>query len=165
MLISLKDLFAGDSRVIDFDYKIDLSSFEAAEGGRPFEEPVRMAGGVANRADVVSVSATADFKYHTQCDRCLKPIVIEGSVPVDHILVPELSGEESGEYIVCSNQTLDLDELAVSNIILSLPMKHLCSDDCKGLCPECGRNLNEGPCGCGEKYVNPAFESLKDMIR
>ncbi|WP_377077376.1 YceD family protein, partial [Ruminococcus bicirculans (ex Wegman et al. 2014)] len=52
------------------------------------------------------------------------------------------------DYVVCENNTLDLDELAISDLLLQLPTKILCRDDCKGLCYVCGQDLNEGKCNC-----------------
>ena len=56
--------------------------------------------------------------------------------------------EDSGEYIQVDDYKLDLDELIRTDILLELPTKFLCKEDCKGLCPTCGKNLNEGACDC-----------------
>lgn len=64
----------------------------------------------------------------------------------EHILVHELAGEDEEEFIVCGDYTLDLDELVAMDILLELPTRILCREDCKGLCPKCGTNLNESTC-------------------
>ena len=74
-----------------------------------------------------------------------------------------LNHEDEDRFILVEQGQLDVDELVVSDILLSLPMKHLCLPDCKGLCPTCGRNLNEGPCGC-KKPIDPRLEALGKLL-
>ena len=59
---------------------------------------------------------------------------------------------------------LDLNELVYSEVIVSLPMKHLCKDDCKGICVKCGKNLNEGRCDCPEKEIDPRLSALAELL-
>lgn len=66
-----------------------------------------------------------------------------------HILVRSTS-IDSDEYVVCPNDTLDVNELAIQDLLLTLPTKTLCREDCKGLCLKCGKNLNDEECICGE---------------
>ena len=83
----------------------------------------------------------------------------------EHILLkdPNAAGA-SDDYILTEGNSLDLDELVVSDILLELPTKLLCKEDCKGLCSSCGRNLNEGKCGCEEKTVDPRLEVLRQLL-
>lgn len=158
MVLQLKELFAGGIPRIDFDYELDLSGYEAPDGTRPFPEPVHVAGSAVNRAGAVSLEGRADFRVHTRCDRCLTPIVRPGSVALAGLLMPEIPANEpesdewrrqgADELIPCPEQRLDMDDLVRSAAVLSLPMKNLCREDCKGLCPVCGHNLNESDCGC-----------------
>ena len=59
---------------------------------------------------------------------------------------------------------MDLDELIRTDILLELPTKFLCKEDCKGLCPTCGKNLNEGACNCQTHQIDPRLEVLKQLI-
>lgn len=164
MILNLKALFAGGER-IDFDYPLDMSDFEAMQGDFPFREPVRVSGSVINHAGSVSLNAKAEGNYHTRCDRCLKEIVEHLTVPFEYLLTVELAGdEEDDQIIVCENETLDIDDLAQTNVILSLSTKHLCREDCKGLCPFCGKDLNDGDCGCGGERTGSAFSQLRNLL-
>jgi uncharacterized protein len=164
MVLSLKDLFIGGESIA-FDYMLDMSDFEAAPGEFPIREPVNVSGSAVNRASVTSINAHAKLIYSTRCDRCLKEIVEQIEVSFENVLAAAVEHEGDGDIIVCENETLDLDELVVTNIILNLSMKHLCSQGCKGLCPKCGKDLNDGDCDCDKSYVNPAFSQLRDMIK
>ena len=58
---------------------------------------------------------------------------------------------------------LDLDELFTTALVLSMDSKHVCSEDCKGLCPTCGTDLNQGPCGC-RKEIDPRLAALAQLL-
>ncbi|HEX3027216.1 MAG TPA: DUF177 domain-containing protein [Clostridia bacterium] len=163
MLLELRRIFAGEGPELEINYTIDLSSLEIAPGKYPFKEPVSVRGRVRNKADVVELRAEAVFDFFTHCDRCCREITEHLTVPLNYVLATSAQSEDSDDIIVVENEKLDLDELAVSNIILSLPMKHLCKEDCKGLCPVCGKNLNDGPCGCGGE-IDPRLAALKDLF-
>ena len=59
---------------------------------------------------------------------------------------------------------LDLDELLTEDLLLDVPSKFLCSPDCKGLCPSCGKNLNHGDCDCQQDTVDPRLAILKELL-
>ena len=101
-----------------------------------------------------------------QCDRCLKAVERELDKSFEHILVTELSNEddEEYEYIVCADGTLDLTELVRTDLMLELPTKVLCKEDCRGLCPKCGKDLNLGSCDCKTKDIDPRWQALSDLF-
>ena len=74
---------------------------------------------------------------------------------------------EYGDYDlrVIEGDELDLDELIYSDIILLTPTKFLCKEDCKGLCPTCGKNLNEGDCACAKQQTDPRLEALRQLLQ
>ena len=67
-------------------------------------------------------------------------------------------------YIVVSDGQLDLAELATADILLELPTSVLCVESCKGLCPVCGANLNEGDCGCDRSQRDPRLDKLRELL-
>ena len=142
MILDLKALFAGDSP-IQVDY-----SFRPEEDQLPNVSLVHVTGRLVNEADIVMSPLSASFEMPLLGDRCMSEYVAQYNFPVEHVLVTSLNHEDEDRFILVEQGQLDVDELVVSDILLSLPMKHLCLPDCKGLCPTCGRNLNEGPCGC-----------------
>lgn len=70
---------------------------------------------------------------------------------------------EDADEEVFDGKTIDLDPIVREQVLLALPMDVVCKDDCKGLCPMCGQNLNEKQCGCESTYVDPRFAALKDI--
>ncbi|HEX2937715.1 MAG TPA: DUF177 domain-containing protein [Ruminiclostridium sp.] len=161
MILDLKGVFdcEGYSRELSYDY--DMSGYKDLSGEHPFKAPVKVEAKIRNRAGVVGLHVDTHFDYDTGCDRCCKPLHEHFDFAFDNVLSKQASGEgESGDIIVVEGDTFDLDELVASNVILNLPMKHLCSDDCKGLCPVCGKNLNEGECGCNRNNNSPFSQLL-----
>lgn len=112
-----------------------------------FASPVAVTGEIENRAGVVTLRFKTVFTMDHTCDRCLKEFSREYVYDFEHTLVRSVQSDRD-DYVVCENNTLDLDELAISDLLLQLPTKILCRDDCKGLCYVCGQDLNEGKCNC-----------------
>ena len=163
MILQLKDLFdrAGDK--LSFEYDLDLSGIRHG-AGNPLVKPVHIIGAVENRTGVVTLGYLAMFTLNTLCDRCLTPVEKKFSMNFEHIVVHELAGEDNDDFVVCGDYALDLDELVTADILLELPIKMLCREDCKGLCPKCGTNLNESSCGCDTKQVDPRLEALRKLL-
>lgn len=152
MKIHLKELFdiEGDSKEIDCLIKPEEIKNELGEySSYDFTVPIRLNGRVFNRAGIVTLDYEAGFTLALVCDRCLKEFEREFDYDFHHTLVRGLQNEDlSDEYVVCEDNVLDLNELAMADIILQLPTKILCKEDCKGLCFRCGQDLNEGSCDC-----------------
>lgn len=164
MILDLKGVFDCEGYSRDLSYELDMTSYKDSSGESPFKEPVKVAASIRNRAGVVGLHVEAKANYFTQCDRCCKPICEQFNIAFDNVLVREIAGEgDSGDIIKVEDDKLDLDELVSSNVILDLPMKHLCSESCKGICPVCGKNLNEGSCECKKSNDSP-FSVLKDLL-
>jgi uncharacterized protein len=105
-----------------------------------------------------------------RCDRCLEAYHWELETTFQVSLLVHPSGpdeaelellEEDMEVEFINGQTLDLDAVIREQVYLALPMKNICREDCLGLCPTCGANLNAGPCRCEKDSGHPAFSKLK----
>lgn len=148
MNIQLKEIFdiVGETKTIDYSIGLD----ELAEyPSYSFASPIEVKGKLENRAGVVTLDFNAAFALELTCDRCLKEFVREFSFDFRHTLVRN-SHSDSDDLLVCENNILDMNDLAISDLLLQLPTKILCRDDCKGLCFVCGQDLNEGSCKCSE---------------
>lgn len=166
MSYDLKQLFEVVGEVQEIDYRLDLSEYELF-GGKPFIRPVVVSGKIENRAGVVTLHYRADFTLRLQCDRCLDEFERDDHVSNEHVLVNKLN-TDNDEYILLPDFVLDLDELVLDDILLYLPSKLLCSEDCKGLCEHCGQNLNHGSCDCcktAEKIVDPRLAALGELLK
>lgn len=164
MLLQLRPLFMGEIDSLAVDEKLDFSS-EEFNGQAPFQTPVHVKGTVTASADVVLFRAEISFVYHGVCDRCLSAYEKAYRIPIEHILVDNLSNDENDDFILLQQYQLPLDDLVLTDVLLELPYKSLCKEDCKGLCSSCGKNLNEGPCDCKSDTVDPRLEVLRQLIK
>ena len=165
MNLDLKQLFDLPGAKQEIDCSLDLSK-EKLYGAMPFTQPVRVAGTIENRAGVVRLVFSVKSVLSLTCDRCLKAFEKPVDYSFSHIVVRELSNtdDEEFDYVVCEDGILDLAELARADLRLELPPKVLCREDCKGLCPQCGKDLNLGSCDCKTKDIDPRWQALSDLF-
>lgn len=146
----LKELFEVVSSQREIDGFVTSDELVLPQGYL-LKEPVAVKGRVFNRAGIVTLEYRLKAPMTLVCDRCLDEFENVYEYDFSHILVTHLSNEEAGEdYVLCKDNILDLDELAISDLLLQLPSKILCKDDCKGLCFVCGQNMNEATCECSK---------------
>ena len=162
MVLDLEPIFNNEGMVKEFSYELDLSEQELS-GVKPFSTPVRVSGSVGNHTGVVELSAKAEFVLDMNCDRCAKSIKLALTADVFHTLVTSLNDEANDELLLINELRFDLDPLVTEDIFLELPSKFLCSEDCKGVCPKCGKDLNTGSCSC-EKEIDPRLAALKQLL-
>lgn len=157
-ILELEPVFNNEGAEQSFEYLCDMSDYNY-NGGYPFENPVKVEGIVLNSTDIVTVKAKACFTLCLSCDRCAGEFVRDFTVPVEHTLVTHVEDETNDELIVIDSYRYDIDPLVKEDIILSLPTKVLCKDGCLGICAQCGKNLNAGPCEC-KKATDPRWDAL-----
>ncbi len=163
MLLDLKKVFQNIGEKLEVEKELLMNDIEI-DSIRPFKEPVKIKVVAFNRASLVRLDIQADFAYSRPCDRCLDEVTTNMHFEFHHNLVASLNEENNGDYIETPDFKLDLDELAITDILLQLPGKYLCSDDCKGLCIKCGQNLNKAECGCDRGLADYRLEKLKQLI-
>lgn len=162
MRLDLRPILRTPGASLPFQFQLDLSGMDFY-GARPFAHPVRVSGAVRNMAGALSLEGTAETTLELVCDRCLKPFSQDLALPVSTLLAEELEDEENDEIVLLQDGAADLDEIFTTALVLSMDAKHLCSEDCKGLCPTCGADLNLGPCQC-RKEPDPRFAALAQLL-
>lgn len=121
----------------------------------------------------VRVQGRVSARAEVDCGRCLKSVDVPVEVEFDVRYVPasdyeqvetaELQ-EEDLSFSVFEEEAIDLDELVREQVLLALPTRALCSEECKGLCPACGADRNRQPCDCETKETDPRWGALKDLV-
>lgn len=145
--------------------RLDLSGDEELEA-RGDMELMRTDEGVLVRGRVFT-------EVETSCSRCLAPFDCPVSLDIEEEFLPTfdvISGlplpppEDPDAFTIDDHHILDLHEAVRQYALLALPMKALCRQDCAGLCPECGHNLNEGTCSCPPSSLDPRWARLEQLI-
>ena len=164
MLLGLSKIIDCPGASIPFSVSVDLSDLLYGES-YPVSEPVLAQGTVRNTAGVLMMTGDITTCIHGTCDRCAADFDREIRFPIDVVLVTELSNEDSEDEWVfpLEGDSADLDDIIRTVLVLNMDSQLLCSDDCKGLCCRCGKNLNDGPCNC-QKELDPRFAALKQLL-
>lgn len=164
MQLKLTNLLNQAEEKIDISYCLDMSDF-VYDTYKPLKNGVKINGSAYQKVGVVYLDLDISFGFNGVCDRCADDIERAYSFSLHKILVQKMENEDDDydDYIVVENQVLDLDELVWEEISLFLPAKILCSEECKGLCQNCGKNLNHEECKC-PKAVDPRLAALSDLL-
>lgn len=162
MFISLTRAFITDGFHKEESCQLDLSQTEYPNGFFPFKLPVSVKWVLSNKADTLHLHADISYTVSTFCDRCFEAVEQKLSFEKEVILVREKSGDDNDEIIEVADERFDLYSFVLENIILDMPAKFLCSEECKGLCSSCGINLNHGTCNCSND-ISP-FAVLKGLL-
>ena len=164
MLLGLSKIIDSPGASVPFSVSVDLSDLRYGVS-YPVSEPVVAQGVVRNTAGVLLMKGNVATTIHGICDRCAAEFDRFIDFPIDVVLVTELSNEENEDEWVfpLEGDSADLDDIVRTVFVLNLDSKLLCKDDCKGLCHRCGKNLNDGPCGC-QKELDPRFAALRQLL-
>ena len=162
MRLDVRPILHTPGKQLEFQFEMDLSDVEFA-GRYPVSRPVAVKGAVRNTADVLELHLTARTTLDAVCDRCGKAFSREKEILYSCLLAEEVQNEENDEIVVLENGEADVGDLARTAFILGMDTKTLCSEDCKGLCPRCGADLNLGPCSCG-KETDPRLAVLAKLL-
>ena len=166
MQIDMRPILKGDTDVILIDYTLK-PDFEADVS---FPSDVRVKGSVTDMAGYIRLSLTATLPFESTCARCLAPVqdevelVFERTVVAEGAISEETLEDKFDEYAVLKGYALDVDEELREELVLELPMRVLCSPDCPGLCPKCGKPLKNGGCGCDLRETDPRWDVLKRFL-
>ena len=169
MLISLSEIMTTKDKVVKIIAPIELEQFHYQGSFYEFiqKEPVELTiTNLGNRR--VMIEGGTNISLTLFCNRCLKelnyPMEITISREVDFNLTEEerTEGLDETNYIIGYN--LDVDTLIYDEVLIGFPMKLLCSEDCKGLCTNCGINLNEKTCDCDTFGYDPRMSKIRDIF-
>ena len=164
MRLGLSQIIDCPGESISYSASVDLSDLQYGTS-YPVTEPVLASGTVRNTAGVLMMTGEIHTCIHGICDRCASPFDREIRLPLDVVLVTELADEDHEDERVfpLEGDSADLEDIIRTVFVLNMDSKLLCSDDCKGLCCRCGKNLNDGPCGC-QKEIDPRLAALKQLL-
>lgn len=162
--------------------KQDISSIAASNGsklsfqGKALFSPVSFCGSeftfvgeteidgeIANQAGEFILTAKVGGEFETDCARCGKPVRESFSFELNEKLIKEGSESTDEDAVVFEGNEIDIGDLAVNGFLMNVRGKYLCKEDCKGLCPVCGKDLNEGGCSCESESVDPRLDILNKI--
>jgi uncharacterized protein len=135
-------------------------------------QPAEVRGRVDRKGHEVRLHGSVTSRAEVDCDRCLQPFMVPIDVDFDVSYIPvqdyaagmnpELHSEDLN-LSVFDEEVIDIDDLAREQVLLALPSRALCCEDCKGLCPVCGINKNVQACKCESTEIDPRWVALKSL--
>jgi uncharacterized protein len=142
------DVDAGPQRIDDLELNFLRGTIRAT----------RVQGGIL-------VQGTIGSQLDLECVRCLEPFSLPITLELEEIFrLPWMDPRADAPYIVNSDSYLDLTPLLREQSWLIMPMKPVCDPECKGLCPQCGADLNQGSCTCVREEIDPRLALLKELL-
>jgi len=146
-----------------FDLTAEVPPFELRGENVIFTDPVKACLVANNTGSAIVVEGEVSGRLKLTCSRCLEVFNYAFEVPVNETYthMPESVG---GDVVPFSGNVIDITPEVVRSIILSLPMKAVCSEDCRGLCPRCGCDLNKDRCNCENEDIDPRLSVFEGLL-
>ncbi|MCF6461041.1 YceD family protein [Clostridium sp. Cult3] len=166
MSIDLSDFREEAVLSIQVEGELDKDALKINGRKIKFLKPIEYKGDIFRTQGDKIVHIDIHYEYEEACGRCLTPFSREKDTVLSGRLINDSDEilDDEDEVIYYKGEELDLTEDIMDMVILSLPMKPLCNEDCKGLCPKCGINLNKEECDCVLEEIDPRLEKLKDFF-
>lgn len=164
MKIDISEILNRETTHIDINFEGNVEGLENPINGYFLPENVSFRGALIRVKNLLNLSGKINFQFDTNCYRCLQNIHGDMTIDVNENVYNAATVKPGDDVFTYEGNYLDLDVILKNYIILNLPMKEVCSPECKGLCPKCGKNLNKGKCDCDDDmYINPQMEVLKQL--
>ena len=170
MLIHLSEVLSAAGKRCKYEAELAMEQFSA--GGASYEivsrEPLLLEL-VHTKDQKITLTGRVRLTVRFLCDRCLEPVLY----PFDFSFEKEADMRQSederrealDEQAYIQGFQLDTEQLAVEELLMHMPMKILCREDCKGICNRCGANLNQGSCHCQEEPKDPRMAAILDIFK
>jgi len=170
MDINISSVLKKEGSNLNIDFNGNVDGLGCRIDSYVLEEPITFKGALQNNKGTLELTGLISLEYDSPCYRCLNNIHSSMEIPVreDILSAVEVTAAEvadKDDVFTYDGDYLNLDRILLDYIVLNMPMKMICKDDCKGLCPECGSNLNDTKCVCkGEEDINPKMDILKKLF-
>ncbi|MCM1262541.1 MAG: DUF177 domain-containing protein [Butyrivibrio sp.] len=167
MFVNLTDVLSSEDEKLSLQVETDMT--EVSIGGEIFQitgkSPIQL--DVTNIGkNKAMIKGRAEFTFSMSCDRCLEPVEETMTLNVCRNVCspdePDALTDDTQSFM--DGYQLNVEDLLNNEILINWPMKILCRPDCKGICPQCGKNLNTGDCGCDTFVPDPRMAAIKDIF-
>ncbi len=170
MPINLTELFSCQGKEKSYTQDLEMELFHGPNGTYAVAEKGPVTLTITHTGDKkLEIRGEVSLALTMPCDRCLDPVKVPFHLSIEEELDMNQSNEERVEALdeqpYVSGYILDVDQLVAAELMASLPMKVLCKEDCRGLCRACGKNRNEGPCGCDDSVPDPRMAAIRDIFK
>lgn len=163
MKVQISDIISGKDRNKKIDYKFEIPKFEFEGDMIKSMGSCEVVGIILSDNDMLLLNAEVKVDLEMICSRCLDTFIYPIDIDIEERFTTNSKSQDE-EAVVVMDDVLDITEIVETSIISTLPIKRVCKEDCKGLCQECGCNLNYNTCSCDKEDVDIRFESLRGLF-
>lgn len=168
MLVNLSDVLTSEGKVESITVPLEMTDFTGRLGSFPVLEKTPVTFTFTNiGVDKAKVEGGVKITFATECDRCLTEVPTTLNLRFDRVVAsPDVTteDEEDEDAGYMEGYQLNVETFVYNEVLINWPVKILCKEDCKGVCPKCGQNLNMGDCGCDTFVPDPRMAVLKDIF-
>lgn len=165
MIIDLSEIIRDIDLKITLDNDVSMENTSFMGEDFKFLKPLHIKGQITNNTKSLELKAKVAGEIEVQCARCRKPMTVPVEFDISEVIMQN-SGEDFDEdVLVIDGEEIDLYDVMLNNFLMNVDGKYLCSEDCRGLCPKCGKDLNLGDCSCDNDYIDPRWEKLAEIMK
>lgn len=170
MIIDLSELLSLKDKIKSVEIPLEMDKFTTKLGSYEIVDKRPMTfkfAGLGNRK--INMEAELFVALLIPCDRCLEDVKQEIHISTSKEInlgdTDDTQRDVLDEMIYLDGMSFDAEKFAYGEILMNLPMKILCSEDCKGICNRCGTNLNHGDCGCDTTEIDPRMAKAMEVFK
>lgn len=169
MLVDLNEVLKNDGKTMHIDVIPEVEVFASKMGEFPIVGKTPVSLHIQNRGNKeLHIEGDTVVTLHIPCDRCLEEVPVSLELHIDKEVDMNQSDEERAkaldELFYIEGYNLDVDKLVCSEMLVSWPSKVVCKEDCKGICPTCGTNLNLETCDCEPTDLDPRMAKIQEIF-
>lgn len=165
MLLNLSKILSTPSAKEDFSVPIELTSVRFMRNQYPVTDKQEVLIHAENIGkNKISLKGETSLTLGLTCDRCLEEVPWVCRIEVEKEYDKSDEHDEWNQESFIEGNNLDVDRLIYEELLPKIPMKILCSEECKGICPVCGANQNKKKCGCNQSVPDPRMAAIKDIF-
>ncbi len=161
MIIYIKNLKSDDSGYTSFELSENIKGIDSGGETINFSGPINVKGIIERNEGTFLIKGEVQAKVILQCSRCLRTVKYPLNTVFDQMYSETGDGED---VLLARGDRIELNKPVQESILLELPIKVLCKEECKGLCPICGVDRNVTQCDCKHERVDPRMQKLKKLL-
>lgn len=165
MELNISELLEEKKSQKELDFVIQENGFYDGAEYIKLMQPINFTGILRKVQDDFILEGKIETVLELTCSRCIEKFSYKLNIMITEKFTNVYKeNNEEDEIIFIDNNVIDITQIIHNNIILTLPIKRLCKKDCKGLCQQCGINLNKFKCQCKSHDIDPRLAKLKDVF-
>ncbi len=166
MILNLTQVTSGKLSKMPFSHRFIPEIEEKTNFGIITVNVFDIEGEIVKNGSEMKIEYSYSGSILYSCSRCLDEVLVKYQRHIKKMIVRSIpeSSEEEDDWYLAEDHLLNLEAIVSDEVMIDLPYQTLCDNECKGLCPNCGVNLNHETCSCSEEKIDPRLEILKNFF-